>query len=433
MLALACGVFVSIAVCSIYHICLVGAALLTWRSFRWKELPLSAKWLLMFVMVGILSTTVNAAAMDDPARLLKIKYPLFGVLGIFLMGSAYKRFLTPCRIEVLLNLFRISITVASVYGAVKALAKFDLLTFSMGGFPDRSSGFTGVMRYSHGLQMVLVVLSALLIHRRPSPQGFHRGLLLVAFVASLIGLWASGTRGAIVGFLCAVPFVFFLSHRRHFWLSSVVCWPLAILIVAGNYLRSDAPQTPAAPAAIIRGMSGDDRLHIFAAALYAVKERPLLGFGPGQFKNQVARLRSQYHLDWKGRPSSHAHNIFLETAANLGMIGLAALIAWLVCWVREVWSRKDLLAQCVLPFICAFIVGGQSEYLLDANNAFMVFFAFSLSSISLSRKPEDANEHHSFQDGASTPLRPKIQVAVAELSPHGHGRAFNASAPHTAI
>lgn len=358
MLALACGIFVSAGVCAIYHVCLAGATLLTWRSFRWKEIPLSAKWLLIFVFAGVLSTAVNATTMDTPARLLKMKYPLFGVLGVFFLGITFRHFLTARKIKVLANLFLLSITLASLYGIVKAWGQFDLLTFSRGEFPDRSGGFTSVMRYSHGIQMVLVILSAILVYQKQAPEIFHRGLLLVAYVTSLTGLWASGTRGAIVGFLCAVPFVFFFCSRRRFWLSSAVCWPLAILIVFGNFLKSNAPVAPGAPTVILRGMSGDDRLSLYSAALYALKERPLLGYGPGQFRNQITRLRSEYDLDWKGRPEPHAHNTFLETAANLGGIGLTSLLAWLFFWARELWTRKDLMAKCILPFICAFIVSG---------------------------------------------------------------------------
>ncbi len=394
MLALACGIFVSVPVCATYHVCLAGAALLTWRSFRWKELPLSAKSLLIFVLAGVLSTAVNATTMDTPARLLKMKYPLFGVLGVFLVGTALKRFITLSKIRVLANLFLLSITLASLYGIVKALGQFDLLTLSRGEFSDRSEGFTGIMRYSHGIQMVLVILSAILVYQKQTPEFFHRGLLLVAYVTGLIGLWASGTRGAIVSFFCAVPFIFFFCSPRRFWFSSAGCWPLAILIVFGNFLKTDNPAVPAAPNAVVRGMSGDDRLSLYSAALYALKERPILGYGPVQFKNQIIRLRSQYDLDWKGRPASHAHNTFLETAANLGGIGLAALLAWLFFWARELWARKDLMAKCILPFICAFIVSGQFEYTFDANNAFLVFFVYSLSSIPIHRASEDTFANH---------------------------------------
>ncbi len=323
-----------------------------------------------------------------------MKYPLFGVLGVLLLGIAFKRFVTLSKIRVLTNLFLLSIILASLYGIVKTWGQFDLLTFSKGESPDRSGGFTGIMRYSHGIQMVLVILSAILVYQKQTPEFFHRGLLLVAYVTGLIGLWASGTRGAIVGFLCAVPFIFFFCSRRRFWLSSAVCWPLAILIVFGNFLKKDTPVAPGAPTVILRGLSGDDRLTLYSAALYALKERPLLGYGPGQFRNQIIRLRSEYNLDSKGHPASHAHNTFLETAANLGGIGLAALLAWLFFWARELWARKDLMAKCILPFICAFIVSGQFEYTFDANNAFLVFFVYSLSSIPIHRASEDTFANH---------------------------------------
>jgi hypothetical protein len=34
---------------------------------------------------------------------------------------------------------------------------------------------------------------------------------------------------------------------------------------------------------------------------------------------------------------------------------------------------KSVATICVPPFVLAFVVAGQFEYLLDANNAFLIF------------------------------------------------------------
>lgn len=330
-------------------------------------------------------------------RLLwKIKYPLFGVVGLVLLRNAFKGFATPFRIRAAMNLFLISITVASIYGVIKAWGEFNLLTFATGAFEDRNGGLTGVMRYSYGIQMVLIVLSGLLVYRKQVPDFFNRGLFFTAYATSLIGLWASGSRGAFVGFLCAFPFIFFFANRWRFWISGVPCWTLAGLILFGNYTSNTGVRIlnhqPSASSAL-RGMQGDDRLSLYQAALLALKERPALGYGPGQFRAQIIRLREQYDLSWKGRSASHAHNVFLETAANLGSVGLVVLLGWLYFWARELWARKDLMAKCILPFICAFIVSGQFEYTFDANNAFLIFFIYSISSIASPTEPKLATHH----------------------------------------
>ena len=400
VLSLAIGIFVSVAACAAYHILLVIAALFAWRTFKWSELPTSAKFILLLALTSVLSAVANAATMENSIRaVLKMKYPLFGVLGVVLLGSLPKTFVTESRIRLTANLFLASITVASTYGILKVWG-FDVLTLSVCTGGGQAAGLTGIMRYNHGIQMVLVLLAGILVYRKQVPPFYNRGLFLAAFGTGLVGLWEGATRGALVGFLCAIPFVFFFQSRKRFWFSTVICWPLALFIVFGNYLNvgSRIPTIGATnnPPRVLRGMKTDDRLSLYQAALFMLREKPLLGHGPGQFVKQALRISGQHGL---GHPvqHAHAHNVFLETAANLGAIGLIALLGWLGCWIHELWMRKDLVAKCVLPFVCAFIVGAQSEYTFDANNSFLIFFVYSASSIAT-------------WIGIKTPVRPTTAI-----------------------
>lgn len=153
-----------------------------------------------------------------------MKYPLFGVLGVVLLGSLPKAFVTESRIRLTANLFLASITVASTYGILKVWG-FDVLTLSVCTGGGQAAGLTGIMRYNHGIQMVLVLLAAILVYRKQVPPFYNRGLSLAAFGTGLVGLWEGATRGALVGFLCAIPFVFFFQSRKRFWFSTVICWP----------------------------------------------------------------------------------------------------------------------------------------------------------------------------------------------------------------
>ena len=240
VLSLAIGIFVSVAACAAYHILLAIAALFAWRTFKWSELPASAKFLLLLVVAGVLSATANADAMENPIRsVLKMKYPLFGVLGIALLGSPPKAFVTESRIRLTANLFLASITLASAYGILKVWG-FDALTFSVHTSGGQAAGLTGIMRYNHGIQMVLILLAGILVYRKQVPPFYNRGLFLAAFGTGLVGLWEGATRGALVAFLCSIPFVFFFQSQKRFWLSTVVCWPLALFIIFANYLNVGA-------------------------------------------------------------------------------------------------------------------------------------------------------------------------------------------------
>ena len=80
--------------------------------------------------------------------------------------------------------------------------------------------------------------------------------------------------------------------------------------------------------------SGDGgRLEIWATALRMFGEAPLLGFGPGSWMIRRVAFTEPGELDWY---QPHAHSQYFQTAAELGVVGLAAgviafgAVAWLL-------------------------------------------------------------------------------------------------------
>ncbi|HMD46718.1 MAG TPA: O-antigen ligase family protein [Acidimicrobiales bacterium] len=73
------------------------------------------------------------------------------------------------------------------------------------------------------------------------------------------------------------------------------------------------------------------RFGAWASALHAIAHRPLIGYGPGQFRSATSAYYS--YAAWRIEPGSQfsdAHNIFLQYATTTGLLGLAALVVWLV-------------------------------------------------------------------------------------------------------
>jgi len=104
-------------------------------------------------------------------------------------------------------------------------------------------------------------------------------------------------------------------------------------------------------------------------------DHPMLGVGPGNFPDalQVKVLRAQVTL-------KHAHNQFIETAAETGIGGLALLVA--LVWygartvmhkryvaLREATRDEDDLRQALLASLAAVVVG--MLFLSTSNNRFV--------------------------------------------------------------
>ncbi len=88
-----------------------------------------------------------------------------------------------------------------------------------------------------------------------------------------------------------------------------------------------------------------DRLDIWRVAVTAVGKRPLFGFGPGQFRDATSGLVPLSLARSMGSTVfADGHNLFVEYATTTGLLGLAALVGWLVLAARRRRGRLVLMA-----------------------------------------------------------------------------------------
>lgn len=91
------------------------------------------------------------------------------------------------------------------------------------------------------------------------------------------------------------------------------------------------------------------RTEIYGNALSIIGGKPVVGHGPFTFGQQLARYQSQPPR----QPHSHAHSAPLQVAAELGIVGLAALGASLLAVLRT-----SLIIWRIIPERERWLVGG---------------------------------------------------------------------------
>ena len=101
--------------------------------------------------------------------------------------------------------------------------------------------------------------------------------------------------------------------------------------------------------------------------------------GHYQLGQHLPEIKERHGIAHVHGEASHAHNIFLQTGADFGLIGLLVLVAWMGLWIRELLAVGGLPMQLGLPFIAAMVVGGQFEYIFDANNSVLIFTVYAIS------------------------------------------------------
>lgn len=364
------GIFASVSLVGLGQILLVIPLFKSIQeNIRAKTLalPKSAYWLLGFILIAVISLVVNAEDIPRVSRnFTKLKYPLFGVVGIYFFRYWLKDSSDGVK-KWVLNLFFISVIGVAIAGMVS----FFMLDVS------RIKGLTQTMRYGYGSAMFLSALLATLLYPARYPW-FNRHLATTAFILGFIGMTLTFTRGAMLGFLCSLPFIFYFYNKKIGLL--VGSLSLVAALTWGGFYFFGKTNVEGSRFLISKDNRSDaTRKSIFDSAVIAIKERPVLGWGYSNFHSQMLRIKTQYDLPHKEFYDSHAHNVFLEITAGTGVIGLFFFLGWLITWALE--SFKSPWGRAIIvPFGVVFVISGQFEVTFDANTSTLIFLCYSLSS-----------------------------------------------------
>jgi putative inorganic carbon (hco3(-)) transporter len=124
------------------------------------------------------------------------------------------------------------------------------------------------------------------------------------------------------------------------------------------------------------------RSQIWLANFDMVKDRPLFGWGYGNYR----KFRDPYYQRYpKADHSGHAHNSFLQIAVDSGLVGLAVFLAFFVVLLRTGWHAYQLLPPTAEPLrsfalgawlsIIGFLIGGMTQHNFGDAEVVIVLWA----------------------------------------------------------
>lgn len=367
---LALGLLTSVSVLSVYQtLFTISVFYYTYLAFKSREfkLPKSAWFLLAFLFVALLSTTINLDLIPKPSKNFgRIKYFIYGVTGIYAFRY-WLRDTSEKTIKNVLRTFFLSVVVTGLYSFWQVFVQH---TF-------RAEGFTHTLRYGYGSGMFLLILLSALLHRKKTGTWLDIRSAQVAFVIGFIAFYLTYTRGAFLGFLCGLPFaLYFYKPKIGLTLGGLAV--LGVLSLGGIYLFGSGKY---GSRFLVNKNNYADviRRSQWQAAIIATKEKPILGWGLSNFHSQLKRIKHQYNLNAKEYDDAHSHNLFLEVSSGTGLVGLFFFLGWVISWAIECFKAGGLVRAMIVPFGVCFVISSQFEVTFDANNASLIFTVYSLS------------------------------------------------------
>jgi putative inorganic carbon (hco3(-)) transporter len=148
-------------------------------------------------------------------------------------------------------------------------------------------------------------------------------------------------------------------HRQPYAARAALTGAVILIVIIGTVLAFTAIRSLNTP-----GRTADLRTYIYDAAIQMFKEKPLTGYGLFTFGRNLMRLASTPPYT----PHNSAHNLPLNIAAELGIVGLLALIVTVFSLVRAMyrnWRTSTGSQRILLSGAIAGSIGMGVHHLLD--------------------------------------------------------------------
>lgn len=269
-----------------------------------------------FILVATLSLlfTQRLDVATNEWRMVIVEPALFYLLLRLIKPRAEERW-------VILDAFVLSGVVVAGYGLWQVLFDREALITAEGGLMRLRSVFGSPNNVGLYLGRILPLLAAAALLGQGMPQRRRWAYVLAALPIGL-ALLLSFSRGALfLGVPAGLLVVFWVWQRRNGrspwpWVVGTAVLVTAVLLIA--------PQIPGLAGRFdLRSATGIFRLNLWRASLEMLREHPLTGVGLDNF---LYAYRGRYIFDaaWQEPNLNHPHNMLLDFATRLGVLGLLA-------------------------------------------------------------------------------------------------------------
>ena len=310
--------------------------------------------------------------------LLRLKAVLLIFPLCFLLSDT--SYLTSCRLRALGYALLISVVGCFLFFSVKAG-----INMVNGSSFKAVTGATFDTRHHTYIALYATVAMVFVYHELSSRwkqlKGWFRGLLIamlpilvcyVVLVNSRAGILAMG----LTGVACVVYFA--VSHRNWKLAVTIGLLVVAVMVAATQLLPGYVNRI----SSTLENVEKDARTQINRSNWHAYLKSPLLGYGAGDYH---ACQVQQYENDGYGygvTAEFNAHNQYLESLLSAGILGLMALLCFLVVPVYITVCRHSRFSFEVILVVAIVMLNLLFESMLERQMG-LLFVGFLLPTIVL--------------------------------------------------
>jgi O-antigen ligase len=221
----------------------------------------------------------------------------------------------------------------------------------------------------------------------------HQHALLIGLFCGLVLLSLSGSRSSVL-YLISITFFSWLLHRQlraspdlevptdKLFKISLALLPIFIMIqlVFAKYVPLELTHTPMMRVLeIMHTQASSLRWQFWQTSLYLFQQSPLLGTGAGQMRWQSYLLANNSIANPAHVFFEHAHNMFFNLLAEMGIFAFISVLVGLVFWTKDFFQKNTLQLETwwLLAILSVLGIHSLLEYPLWYS-FFLGIFAFLL-------------------------------------------------------
>ena len=308
---------------------------------RSDKLPTAGELLLLFLLWGIAMIPQAAVPFESKLTMLFVG----GVVGAYLVWGTELTAFKDNRI--LLGLLIFVVMLAAFYGLIVHFKCPDRVLWA-----ERYAVYEGRLmstyicpnHFAHLMQMLMPFCVALLFI--PQAGIYLRLLSAYSFLAFLPPLYLTESRAGWLGTMAATGVVLCLMalrRSRKLFALLIILVPLcSILLLLGGWKYSETFQRRMKPVVEflqhqseegVGSAAKDFRPQTWMDTIDMIREAPLIGFGPGNYRYTFPEHRKRF----RGNRivTGHPHNEYLELMADYGLVGFGLFaLAWCYGLIR---------------------------------------------------------------------------------------------------
>ena len=288
----------------------------------------------------------------------------FAILTICILVPILKSLDSQKREEVIFRPLIISMIVSALWGIFQSFTGLGLLQVTLDYRPE-SFGFgaQGFQPDIHAFAAIMLLGTVGILGFLRKAKGYDVALGYTCITLCWLALILSKSKATFVfSFLASLAFIVFslkskgIAFQKIFFVLVAAIAGLGLLLfITKNFVWMEYVGQLLSPDNLSRTNFNKAlvyRPEIFRAALYMFSENPIFGIGQGNFYRLSSNIDISHSIYMVQQGGENAHNYFLQTLAETGLVGVSAFIL-VICWP---FFHVDQFSKIAAPALALFSI-----------------------------------------------------------------------------